>query len=98
MPPRLLRPGHITPEQIEAVIGVRPELPEERPEGSAPRVSGSLDAHYAPLTPMRVVASGQLQDTLQRLKKEFPRLQFGYYNRTKENFHPPGFENGWPIR
>jgi pyruvate-formate lyase-activating enzyme len=35
---------------------------------------------------------------LQRLKQEFPRLQFGYYNRTKENFFPPGFETGWPIR
>jgi len=35
---------------------------------------------------------------LAELKQEFPRLQFGYYNRTKENFFPPGFENGWPIR
>lgn len=35
---------------------------------------------------------------LQRLKQEFPRLQFGYYNRTKENFFPPGFEEGWPIK
>ena len=35
---------------------------------------------------------------LQRLKKEFPRLQFGYYNRTRENFFPPGFETGWPVK
>lgn len=35
---------------------------------------------------------------LQRLKHEFPRLQFGYYNRTRENFFPDGFENGWPIK
>lgn len=34
---------------------------------------------------------------LQRLKQEFPRLQFGYYNRTRENFFPSGFETGWPI-
>lgn len=34
----------------------------------------------------------------ERLKKEFPKLQFGYYNRTKENFYPTGFENGWPIK
>ena len=34
---------------------------------------------------------------LVELKQEFPRLQFGYYNRTKENFFPPGFETGWPI-
>ncbi|MGD0585800.1 MAG: radical SAM protein [Oryzomonas sp.] len=35
---------------------------------------------------------------LERLKREFPRLQFGYYNRTKENFFPEGFEQGWPIK
>ncbi|MBC8018452.1 MAG: radical SAM protein, partial [Verrucomicrobia bacterium] len=34
---------------------------------------------------------------LQRLKQEFPRLQFGYYNRTRENFFPDGYEKGWPI-
>ena len=72
LPPRLLRPGHITPEQIEAVIGVMPELPSTmRPvdkgaaENATPRVSGSLDAHYAPLTPMRVVASKEVAAVLQ---------------------------------
>jgi pyruvate-formate lyase-activating enzyme len=34
---------------------------------------------------------------LKRLKQEFPRLQFGYYNRTRDNFYPAGFETGWPI-
>jgi hypothetical protein len=24
------------------------------------------------------------------LKREFPSLQFGYFNRTKENFYPHG--------
>lgn len=60
--PRLLRPGRITPEQIEAVIGVRPELPQV--VGQAPRVSGALEAHYAPRTPMRVVSPMVLADTL----------------------------------
>jgi len=35
---------------------------------------------------------------LQRLKQEFPRLQFGYYNRTKENFYPSELEKSWPVR
>jgi pyruvate-formate lyase-activating enzyme len=35
---------------------------------------------------------------LQRLKQEFPRLQFGYYNRTKENFFPPDLEKSWPLK
>jgi len=67
-PPRLLRPGHVTPEQIEAVIGVMPELPssmQRHGDGAAPRVSGSLDAHYAPLTPMRVVSASEVAAVLQ---------------------------------
>ncbi|MBT0653716.1 radical SAM protein [Geomobilimonas luticola] len=35
---------------------------------------------------------------LERVKKEFPRIQYGYFNRTKENFYPAGYEEGWPIR
>ncbi len=34
---------------------------------------------------------------LARVKKEFPRIQYGYFNRTKENFFPEGLERGWPI-
>ncbi len=84
--PRLLRPGHITPEQIAAVIGVFPELPEltELPEthgdDKAPRVSGSLAAHYAPRTPMRVVASARLPEFLRQLAERgqpFALLAYG---------------------
>ncbi|MBM4306493.1 MAG: radical SAM protein [Deltaproteobacteria bacterium] len=31
-----------------------------------------------------------LSKMMEILKKEFPRLQFGYFNRTKENFYPHG--------
>ncbi len=58
--PRLLRPGHITPEQIETVIGVRPE----KPQGAVPRASGTLEAHYAPRTRLKVVARERLLDFL----------------------------------
>ncbi len=34
---------------------------------------------------------------LARIKQEFPRIQFGYFNRTKENFYPNGLENDWPL-
>jgi L-threonylcarbamoyladenylate synthase len=56
-PPRLLRPGHIRPEEIEEVLGAPPELPEGMKNAAAtlPRVSGSLDGHYAPRTAMRLV-------------------------------------------
>jgi molybdenum cofactor biosynthesis enzyme MoaA len=31
------------------------------------------------------------------IKKRIPRIQYGYFNRTKENFFPPGFEQDWPL-
>lgn len=48
---------------------------------------------------MGVVGKGiGMYHLLERLKKEYPQLQFGYYNRTKENFYPPDLEKSWPIR
>jgi L-threonylcarbamoyladenylate synthase len=71
-PPRLLRPGRITPEEIGQVIGERLELPEGM-AADVPRVSGSLDGHYAPRTAMHLVASGALipaaEDVLARGKR-----------------------------
>ena len=78
--PRLLRPGHITPEQIAAVIGTLPEMPETHGADKTPRVSGSLAAHYAPRTPMRVVASARLPEFLHELAqqgKHFALLAYG---------------------
>lgn len=63
-PARLLRPGHITPAQIAAITGALPETPLP---GTAPRTSGTLEAHYAPLTPLRMVASADLRATLEAL-------------------------------
>ncbi len=34
---------------------------------------------------------------LRELKAAFPKLQYGYFNRTRENFFPPGFADDWPI-
>lgn len=36
-----------------------------------------------------------MYNLLKTLKKEFPKLQFGYYNRTKEKFYPEGYETDW---
>ncbi|MEB2401448.1 L-threonylcarbamoyladenylate synthase [Parapusillimonas granuli] len=49
--PMLLRPGHVTAAQIAAVLGREPA----RPDAGAPRASGTLKAHYAPRTPLRVM-------------------------------------------
>lgn len=38
-----------------------------------------------------------IKNMLDRLKREIPRLQFGYFNRTRENFYPSGYEQDWPL-
>ena len=35
---------------------------------------------------------------MERVKKAFPRIQYGYFNRTRENFYPEGLETSWPVR
>ena len=69
----LLRPGVITPKEMLAKTGVRVYRPGEAIDTnthseSLPRVSGSLKAHYAPTTPLRLYAPGCLLDAL----TEFP--------------------------
>ena len=59
--PVILRPGHILPTHLEAVFGRRLEI---KVAAGVPRVSGSLEAHYAPQTPMRMVAGERLLDFL----------------------------------
>ena len=69
----LLRPGVITPKEMLAKTGVRVYGLGEvvdvniHPE-FLPRVSGSLKAHYAPTTPLRLYAPGRVLDAL----TEFP--------------------------
>ena len=57
--PVVLRPGHISPVHLEAVFG---RMPAIITSAGAPRVSGSLEAHYAPTTPLRMVAGERLLD------------------------------------
>ena len=68
--PVLLRPGHISPQQIADVIGVQPALPD----AAAPRASGTLDAHYAPATPVVLLAAEQLPALLERAVKTGRRI------------------------
>ncbi len=58
--PRILRPGKISREAIEAVLSTR--LDESVME--APRVSGALQSHYAPHTPVRWVEPERLDVVL----------------------------------
>ena len=61
--PVLLRPGGISRAELEAALG----SPVALPDAEAPRVSGSLAAHYAPRTPARLVSSEALEAEIARL-------------------------------
>lgn len=54
--PRILRPGMITVSQIEKVLGKKISVDER----DVPRVSGSLESHYAPETKMKLVATEEV--------------------------------------
>jgi molybdenum cofactor biosynthesis enzyme MoaA len=36
-------------------------------------------------------------EMLKMHKARFPSLQYGYFNRTRDTFFPPGYETEWPI-
>lgn len=38
-----------------------------------------------------------MREMLDRVKARIPRLQYGYFNRTRESFFPPGYETDWPL-
>ncbi|MBS0338729.1 MAG: Sua5/YciO/YrdC/YwlC family protein, partial [Proteobacteria bacterium] len=70
--PVLLRPGGISRAELEAVLGT----PVATPDAQAPRVSGSLAAHYAPRTPARLVPSDGLEAEIARLGNSAGVLAF----------------------
>ena len=84
LPPRLLRPGHISPEEIASVIGVLPALPEAGVGVEVPRVSGALEAHYAPQTPMRLVVTEQVPAVICEMQGNDRRC--GLLSRTRQSF------------
>ncbi|MDR5756108.1 L-threonylcarbamoyladenylate synthase [Caballeronia sp. LZ035] len=59
----LLRPGHVSPQQIADVLGVAPRLPDGS-DATAPRASGTLKAHYAPRTPLALLPFAALAPLL----------------------------------
>ena len=63
--PVLLRPGVLTRDRIEAAAG---EALRDA-DVTAPRASGTLEAHYAPAAPLRVMSASKLHTALQLLGK-----------------------------
>lgn len=61
--PVLLRPGHISAAHISRILGKQ----IFQPDRNAPRVSGTLESHYAPVTPVVLVDAAQMAETLNAL-------------------------------
>lgn len=61
--PQVLRPGAVTAGMLAEIIGPLGEVPSVR----SPRAPGSLAAHYAPATPLRLVESPLLESETARL-------------------------------
>jgi L-threonylcarbamoyladenylate synthase len=59
--PRILRPGMLDAADLAEVLGAAPAFGAE---AAAPRVSGSLESHYAPTTPLRLVAESDVARAL----------------------------------
>ncbi|AOW15907.1 translation factor Sua5 [Hydrogenophaga crassostreae] len=64
--PVLLRPGMLTPAQIEAACG----QPLRERDEQAPRASGTLASHYAPRAAVRLMPAPQLQAALDLMGKD----------------------------
>ncbi len=71
--PRLLRPGHITSQEIEAVLQTELMIPSaSKPAGI--RAPGMMAVHYAPTTPTIRCPAEQLPDRIQQLIADGKRI------------------------
>lgn len=61
--PAILRPGMVSPGALAAVLGISPPVVSGK---ATPRVSGSLEAHYAPHTPLLLVPDDGLAIEIRR--------------------------------
>lgn len=73
--PVLLRPGQISAADIARVLGRQPLQPDRH----APRASGTLEAHYAPVTPVVLIEGEQLDRTIKALHAVGRRAALMHY-------------------
>jgi L-threonylcarbamoyladenylate synthase len=76
--PVLLRPGMLTPTQIEAACG----QPLRERDETAPRASGTLESHYAPRAKVRLMSGEQIQAALDVLGQDAKHI--AVYTRTTQ--------------
>ncbi|MFO1196302.1 MAG: L-threonylcarbamoyladenylate synthase [Burkholderiaceae bacterium] len=68
--PVLMRPGGVDETRLAEVLG---RVPAPR-DALAPRASGTLAAHYAPRTPLEIVAGGEARERVERCAREGLRV------------------------
>lgn len=74
--PVLLRPGHVSASDIARVLGKYPRQADR----NAPRASGTLEAHYAPVTPVAVVDAVEMGEALRKLHDAGRRVALMHYS------------------
>jgi L-threonylcarbamoyladenylate synthase len=70
--PMLLRPGHVSREQLREVLGV--EILEKAV--ASPRHPGGMERHYSPRTPAQLVFSYELDKSIAQAKGQVAVLAF----------------------
>ncbi len=71
--PVLLRPGVLTRAQLESACGCAVlERDAALGSGAAPRASGTLESHYAPKAPLRLMDGPALKTAIELLAAEMP--------------------------
>jgi L-threonylcarbamoyladenylate synthase len=85
--PALLRLGAIQVEKIAAVLGKSPRLAD----AGVARAPGTLASHYAPQTPARLMASGDLLAALGRHGSHGAHIAVLAHSVVQ----PPAFEGAW---
>ena len=93
-PPVILRPGGVTKEMLEAVIGPveEPTIAEHKIEAT-PKSPGMKYTHYAPQAPVYLIEENveQAVSELQQQGHEVALLAFDEFKQTKANhFYPLG--------
>jgi L-threonylcarbamoyladenylate synthase len=88
--PRVLRPGGLTREAIQKVLGrelpwVIPSRSERSQREAVPRVSGALESHYAPRAKVILVRHGTIQDELTTRLKNHPSARIMVMAMTRKD-------------
>jgi L-threonylcarbamoyladenylate synthase len=76
--PRILRPGRIRASEIERIIGQRVHASANKDK--TPRVSGSLDSHYAPSKKTLMLAGDALEIFLDAARDSGKRVGFIHHS------------------